>query len=210
MTPVPVLVAALLAAAPASPPPITVTGAGALGAGGAAWEVEIGYPSIAMTYAQGVDDRNDLGAVIGASWTTGEMVLDFLWRSELAGDASSRAGFRLTAGPWFNFGGTWLHSGNEPNLGLALAPGAAWTASAGPGLVSVMADLGVTWAWQRGMGVAFSPRFAVAYEAPVSKDLTVGARAGLWARWATGSAAIPGVDQTLQAELVALLTWRVF
>lgn len=210
MTPVPALLAALLAATPASPPPITVTGAGALGAGGAAWEVEVGYPSLSMTYAQGVDGRNDLGAVVGASWTTGEMVLGFLWRSELAGDASSRAGFRLTAGPWFNFGGTWLHSANEPNLGLALAPGAAWTANAGPGLASVMVDLGLEWAWQRGMGVAFVPRLAAAYEAPVSRDLTVGARAGLWARWSTGSAAIPGLDDTLQAELVALLTWRVF
>ena len=81
---------------------------------------------------------------------------------------------------------------------------------AGPGLVSVLADLGLEWAFQRGMGVGFVPRLALAYEAPVVKDLTVGARAGLWARWSTGSAAIPGLDDRLQAELVALLTWRVF
>jgi hypothetical protein len=44
----------------------------------------------------------------------------------------------------------------------------------------------------------------------VVKDVTLGARAGLWVRWSTGSAAIPGVDQRLQGELVALVTWKVF
>jgi hypothetical protein len=60
------------------------------------------------------------------------------------------------------------------------------------------------------MGFAFLPRFGVAYEAPVARDLTLGARAGVWARWASGSAGIPGVDQKLLAELVAVVTWKVF
>jgi hypothetical protein len=44
----------------------------------------------------------------------------------------------------------------------------------------------------------------------VVKDVMLGARAGLWVRWATGSAALPGLDQKLQGELVALVTWKVF
>jgi hypothetical protein len=60
------------------------------------------------------------------------------------------------------------------------------------------------------MGLAFLPRLGVAYEVPVTRDVTLGARAGLSARWASGSAAIPGVDQKLLGELAALVTWKVF
>ena len=52
--------------------------------------------------------------------------------------------------------------------------------------------------------------FGVAYEAPVVKDVTIGARAGVWSRWASGSAGIPGVDRKLLGELVAVVTWKVF
>jgi hypothetical protein len=217
------LLSAFLAAAPepaaqpataapsaAAPAPVTLVGAGALGSGGAAWLTEAGYPSIAVTYAQGIGAWDDLGATIGISWTTGEMVVGLVWRRELAGDEGSRAGFRLTAGPWFDFGSTWVWSENQANLGLLLAPGAAWTASVGAGLVSASLDLGFEWAMKRGMGVAFLPRLALAYEAPIAKDLTLGARAGLWVRWSSGSAAIPGMDARLLGELVALVTWRVF
>lgn len=211
MTPAPVLLAALLAAAPSPPAQVTLAGAGALGPGGAAWLTEIGYPQLSVTYGQGIGEWDDLGGTLGAGWTTGEMLLGFLWRRELAGDARSRAGFRLVAGPWFNFGATWIYPDNDQsNLGLAVAPGAAWTASAGSGLATVALDLGLVWAWQRGMGIAFQPRLGVAYEAAVAKDLTLGARAGLSARWASGSAGIPGVDRKLQGELAALVTWKVF
>jgi hypothetical protein len=215
---IPILVACLAAApepgalppAPAAPPPATLVGAGALGAGGAAWLTEAGYPSIAVTYAQGIGAWDDLGGTVGLSWTTGEMVLGVVWRRELAGDAGSRAGLRLVAGPWFDFGSTWAWSGNEPNLGAVLTPGFAWTASAGAGLVSLSLDLGLVWAMQRGMGFAFQPRFAVAYEAPVSRDVTLGARAGAWVRWGSGSAAIPGMDARMLGELTAVVTWRIF
>jgi hypothetical protein len=204
------LLAAALSAAPSPTAPVTLVGAGALGPGGAAWLTEIGYPQLSLTYAQGLDEWNDLGGTVGVGWTTGEMVLGLVWRRELAGDAGSRAGFRLVAGPWFNFGATWIYPDNVANLGVLLAPGVAWTASAGPGLVSVTLDLGLEWAFQRGMGLAFVPRFGVAYEAPVVKDVTIGARAGVWSRWASGSAGIPGVDQKLLGELVAVVTWKVF
>ena len=203
------LLAAALSAAPSPTAPVTLVGAGALGPGGSAWLAEIGYPQLSLTYAQGLDEWNDLGGTVGLAWTTGEMVLGLVWRRELAGDAGSRAGFRLVAGPWFNFGATWIYPDNLANLGLLLAPGAAWTSLAGPGLVSVTLDLGLEWAFQRGMGLAFLPRFGVAYEAPVAKDLTIGAGAGVWSRWASGSAGIPGVDRKLLGELVAVITWKV-
>jgi hypothetical protein len=211
------LLGAALAAAPAqlgqSGPgaPVTLLGAGALGPGGAAWLTSVGYPQLTLTYAQGISDWDDLGATVGVGWTTGEMLLAAVWRRELAGDAGSRAGFRLVAGPWFNFGATWIHPLNDQaNLGLSVAPGFAWTATAGTGLVSVFLDAGLVWAWQRGMGLAFQPRLGVSYEVPVVKDVTLGASAGIWSRWASGSAGIPGVDRTLQGQLDAVVTWKVF
>jgi hypothetical protein len=204
------ILALSLAAAPSPQAPVTLVGAGALGPGGAAWLTEVGYPQFAVTYAQGLDEWNDLGGTVGLAWTTGEMVLGLVWRRELAGDAGSRAGFRVTAGPWFNFGGTWIYSANEPNLGLVVAPGFGWTASVGAGLLSATLDLGLEWAMQRGMGFAYVPRLGVGYEAPVSKEVSLGARAGLWARWATGSAVIPGLDDKVLGELVAVVTWKVF
>ena len=103
-----------------------------------------------------------------------------------------------------------IYPENSSNLGLLVAPGAGWTASTGPGLVSVTLDLGLEWAMQRGMGVGFVPRLGVAYEAPVSKDVTLGVRAGLWVRWASGSARIPGLDDRLLGELAGVVTWKVF
>ena len=204
------LLALSLASAPSPQAPVTLVGAGALGPGGAAWTTEVGYPQISLTYAQGLDEWNDLGGTVGMGWTTGEMVLGLVWRRELAGDAGSRAGFRLAAGPWLDFGATWIYPENRSNLGLLVAPGAGWTASTGPGLVSVTLDLGIEWAMQRGMGVGFVPRLGVAYEAPVSKDVTLGVRAGLWVRWASGSARIPGLDDRLLGELAGVVTWKVF
>jgi hypothetical protein len=204
------LLALSLASAPSPQAPVTLVGAGALGPGGAAWTTEVGYPQITLTYAQGLDEWNDLGGTVGMGWTTGEMVLGLVWRRELAGDAGSRAGFRLTAGPWLDFGATWIYPENRSNLGLLVAPGAGWTASTGPGLVSVTLDLGLEWAMQRGMGVGFVPRLGVAYEAPVSRDVTLGVRAGLWVRWASGSARIPGLDDRLLGELAGVVTWKVF
>ena len=204
------LLSALLAAAPADPPPITLVGAGALGAGSSAWMVEGGYPGLAVSYAQGVGAWDDLGATVGLDWTTAEMAIALTWRKELAGDAGSRAGVRLAVGPTFDFGATWAWANNTTNVGILLAPGAAWTASAGPGLASVGLDAGMVWDFQRGGGFAFAPRLSVAYEAPVARDLTLGARAGLWVRWAGGSAAIPGMDDRILGGLSLVLTWRVF
>ena len=62
---------------------------------------------------------------MGLGWTTGEMVLGLVWRRELAGDAGSRAGFRLVAGPYFNFGATWIYPDNRSNRGCWSRPARA-------------------------------------------------------------------------------------
>ena len=52
--------------------------------------------------------------------------------------------------------------------------------------------------------------FAVAYEVPVAREVSVGGRAVLWWRWAGGSADVPGLDATLRGAGVATVTWRAF
>jgi hypothetical protein len=188
---------------------VTLAGAGALGVGGAAWLTEVGYPVLALSYGQGISELDDLGGTARVSWTTGEMLLAIVWRRELWRDGS-RTGFRLVAGPWFDFGATWIYPENASNLGLEVTPGLAWTLPAGAGLASVTGDLALTWAFQRGMGLAVSPRLGASYEVPVAPDVTLGARVQLWVRWGSGSAAIPGLDARLQGALSALVTWRVF
>jgi hypothetical protein len=190
-------------------PPVTLVGAGALGTGGAAWLTEVGYPELAVTYAQGISELDDLGGSARVSWTTGEMLVGVLWRHELWRDGS-RTGFRLLAGPWFDFGATWIYPQNTTNVGLQASPGVAWTLPAGSGLASLTADLPLTLGFQRGVGVAIAPRVGAAFEAPLTPDVTLGAQVQLWVRWGGGSAAIPGLDARIQGALAALVTWRVF
>lgn len=191
------------------PPPVTLAGAGALGAGGAAWLTEVGYPTLAITYGQGLNAVDDVGGTARFSWTTGEMLLGALWRRELWRDGS-RLAFRLAGGPWFDFGATWIYPENGYNVGIEASPGLAWTTPAGQGLASVTLDLPLTWAWLRGMGVVVAPRLGASYEVPIGPDVTLGARAQLWVRWGGGSADVPDLDSKIQGALSALVTWRVF
>lgn len=193
-----------------APRPETLVGAGALGPGAIAVLAAVGYPWIAVTYAQGTSPEDDLGARLRLDWTDGEMLLGVDWRRELSRRGEARTGFRLVAGPWFDFGGTWIYSENRSNLGLQAVPGIAWTTAAGTGLFTVSGDVAFTWAWQRGMGLAMAPALGVAYEVPVLPDMTIGARAELTIRWASGSAQIPGLDRRIGAGLAALATWRAF
>ncbi len=201
-------------AAPSSPrrarPQATLVGAGALGLGGGAWLAEAGYPFLEFDYAQGITARDDLGGTLRLDWTTAEMLLAAQWRRQLDRSEGYRLGFRLVGGPWFDFAATWVYGQNRSNVGVQVWPGIAWTPEAGPGLLTLSLDLGLTWAFQRGMGVAAAPALGLAYEVPLARDVTAGARAALSVRWGTGSAEIPGLDSHLQGGLTVFATWRTF
>jgi len=132
---------------------------------------EVGYPQVSLTYAQGLDEWNDLAGPSHGLDHRGDGA-----RAGVAARARRRRGkpgrVRLAAGPWLDFGATWIYPRTGPTW-------ACWWLGSGldrldrPGLVSVTLDLGIEWAMQRGMGVGFVPRLGVAYEAPVSKDVTL-------------------------------------
>lgn len=193
-----------------APRQVTLWGAGALGPGGAAWLTQVGYPYLAVSYDQGLDSANDLGASASYAWTTSEMLLAATWRRELAAGSAGRVGTRLALGPWFDFGATGAYGANQTNAGLEAVPGIAWTPELGPGLFTTALDLPLVWAFERGMGLAAEPEVSLAYEVPVARDLTVGGRAYLAVRWASGSAAIPGLDGHLSGGLTVGVTWRMF
>jgi hypothetical protein len=193
------------------PPPPTLVGAGALGEGGVAWYAEAGYPAVAAAWAQGVSAWDDAGVALRLDWTTSEMLLAGLWRRELDRSGASRLGFRLVGGLWADFGATWVYAGNAANLGIQAVPGIAWsTWGAGPGLLTFSLDAALTWAWQRGMGVALAPDLAAAYEVPLSEDLAIGGRASLRVRWGAGSADVAGLDSRVRGTVAATVTWRPF
>jgi len=193
-----------------SPGQATLIGAGALGAGGAAWLTEAGYPYLGVEYAQGLSAVDDLGGAASYTWTTSEMTLAADWRRELGATSGSRAGARLSGGLWFDFGDRWVYSGNRTNWGIVAVPGVAWTPEVGPGLLTLAADLALTWAMERGMGVAAAPAANIAYEFPVARDLSLGASAYVAVRWAAGSAQIPGLDNGLSGGITLAVTWRMF
>jgi len=198
------------ARARSGPGQVTLLGAGALGPGGAAWLTQVGYPYLAVGYAQGVTSVDDLGASVSYAWTTSEMLLAATWRRELAAGGAGRLGTRLAFGPWIDFGSNGIYGGNKTNGGPEAVPGIAWTPGVGPGLATLALDLGLFWTLERGMGLAAEPALSLAYEVPVARDLGVGARAYLGTRWGSGSAGIPGLDGHLNGGLTVCITWRMF
>ncbi|HVP66559.1 MAG TPA: hypothetical protein VMT17_04775 [Anaeromyxobacteraceae bacterium] len=193
-----------------SPRQVTLVGAGSLGAGGAAWLTQAGYPLLEIEYAQGLNAVDDLGALAAYTWTTSEMVLGAVWRRELGATSGSRSGMRLTGGAWLDFGSGWIYPGNQSNAGIAATPGLAWTPVLGPGLLTFAADFAFTWAMARGMGLAFTPAGSIAYEFRIAPDLSAGASIYVGIRWGSGSAHIPGLDDGLQGGVNLALTWRMF
>jgi hypothetical protein len=192
------------------PEQVTLLGAGALGPGGAAWLTQVGYPYLAVVYAQGLNLADDLGGTVSFAWTTSEMLLGATWRRELAASPGNHLGARLAFGPWIDFGSNWIYAANRTNWGPQASPGIAFTPEVGPGLFTVAADLALTWAVERGMGLAAEPVGSVAYELPAARDLNVGGRAYVAARWGSGSAHIPGLDTHLSGGLTVAVTWRMF
>jgi hypothetical protein len=196
------------AAAPAPRLP-SLAGGAALGRGGVAWTFGLGWPLAFATYAQGVGERDDLGAALEIDWPASEFLLAGLWRREIAGGGGSHLGLRLRLGFYACFGATWAWSDNRADLGVQLAPGLAWSLDTPSGVLAVGGDVPMTWTFQRGGGWIAAPRLAVSFETPLWSEVSLGARAAAGLRGAGGGAPGASEDRTL-VEVTVLATWHPF
>ena len=200
--------AAAQAAAPAPRLP-SLAGGASLGRGGTAWAFGLGWPLLFATYAQGVSQRDDLGAGLEIDWPASEFLVAGLWRREIGGGGGSQLGLRLRLGFYTCFGATWAWSDNRSDLGVQLSPGLAWSLDTASGVLSVGGDVPITWTFERGGGWIAAPRLGVSFETPLWSEVSLGARAAAGVRGAGGGA--PGAaDDRFQVEVTVLATWHAF
>jgi hypothetical protein len=205
--------AAPIESAPAASPPAprlaSLAGAAALGRGGAAWAFGLGWPLAFAVYAQGVEERDDLGAALEVDWPASEFVVAGLWRREIAGGGGSHLALRLRLGLYACFGATWAWSDNRSDLGAQLAPGLAWSLDTASGVLAVGGDVPMTWTFHRGGGWMAAPRLGISFETPLWSEVSLGARAAAGLRGAGGGAPGAGEDRVL-VEVTILATWHPF
>jgi len=169
----------------------------------------VGWSALGLAYAQGVSDRDDLGGYGDFDWATTELRIAALWRrpfSSASGDGWT-AGFRLGLGWYADFGGTLVHGDNRSDRGVELAPAAIASRAMAGGVLALSAELPFTFTLWRGGGLLFRPHFAVGYETPLWRDLSLGARAGLG--WRAGSGGAPLPEGRGEVRFLALATYRV-
>ena len=205
--------------APAPPAPAVAIDAGrrlpsrmggaSLGSGGAATTFGLGWPLAFATYAQGVGERDDLGAALEIDWAASEFLLAGTWRREIAGGSGSHLALRLRLGFYSCFGATWAWSDNRPDLGAQLAPGLAWSLDTSSGVLSVGGDMPITWTFERGGGWIIAPKLGISFETPLWSEVSLGARAAAGVRGAGGGAPGSGDDRVL-VEVTVLGTWHPF
>lgn len=200
--------------APPSPPPSprglpSLAGGAALGRGSAAWAFGAGWPLAFATWAQGVGERDDLGATLEVDWAASEFLAGGLWRREIAGGMGSHLALRLRLGLYACFGATWAWSDNREDIGVELAPGLAWSIDTSSGVLAVGGDVPMTWTFHRGGGWIAAPRLGISFETPLWSDVSLGARAAAGLRGAGGGAPGSGADR-FQVEVTVLATWHPF
>lgn len=207
------LVAALLAGAPAAAPEAAPLAIPSLlsaesldgGSQAVAWA---GYSSLGLAYGQGLSVQDDVGAAADFDWSSTELRLMAFWRRPLATAGGWQVGGRLGAGFYLDFGSTWIHSSNQADRGLTVAPSLILSTRAADGLVSATADLPVTFTYWRGGGYLFIPKVSVAYETPLYGPFTVGVRAAV--AWRRGGGDSPMNSGMLEPELLVVAGYRVF
>jgi hypothetical protein len=177
--------------------------------GGSAFLFTAGYPFLSASYAQGISATLDLGAQAELEWLTSEFFAGGTLRRLLHHEGNLDLAFRLRAGPLANFGADWAVSGNDPDVGLQIAPGAVASLGVRSGTLSVSADLPMTLTVRRGGGFVVAPRASVAFETPLFEGWSAGARLGGYWYSATGGAPRAG-DPRASVDFAALLTYRMF
>jgi hypothetical protein len=193
-------------AAPAATPPLPRTGEAAaepaaarrsrqisflsaepLGGGSAslAW---VGWSSLGIMYGQGITTRDDLAAIADFDWATSEFRLGGFYRRPLGMAGAFDMAGRLSASWYENLGADYVHDENHSDRGFELAPGLSLSTRGAGGIFSAIVEAPLTVTTKFGAGLLFSPRFSIAYEAPLYPELTIGARLGAGYRAGSGDA----------------------
>jgi hypothetical protein len=215
------LAAALLLSAPAATPsqasrtaeaaaPLRIPsllGAESLDGGSAAMAFA-GFSTLGLAYGQGLTRLDDLGASAELDWGSTELWLSAFWRRPLGTPSGWDLAGRFRLGWYLDFGGTWIHDDNRADRGVLLAPALILSTRAGEGLVSLAAELPLTFTSWRGGGYLLAPSASVAYETPLYGALTIGVRAAV--AWRGGGGEAPMRSGRLEPELLVLAGYRVF
>ncbi len=157
-------------------------------AGGSAMMAWAGWRSFGVAYAQGITNQDDLGGFVDLDWSTAEFRLGALYRRPLGQAGVFDMGARLSLAWYQDFAATWVYSENHSDRGVELTPGLALSNRISGGIFSMIGELPLTITTKYGSGLLFSPRFSLAYEAPLYPELTLGARLGIGYRAGSGDA----------------------
>ena len=194
----------------AAPTFASLEGGEPLGVGTTEAVFSAGYSVLSATWAQGLSDAVDFGALIDFDWTTSEVLLGGLYRSLVWRSGVASLALRARGGFYADFGATWAASANRSDAGLQVAPGVALAVRSARGILSVAADAPLTVTFSRGGGYAAGLRGSVAFETPLWGDLLAGARAGVGATWSGEGAPFARDSPRAVLDLAALLTYRLF
>jgi hypothetical protein len=167
-----------------------------------------GWPSLGAAYAQGVTPRDDLGVLAELDWSTTEVYAGGLWRRGLGQSGAWDAAATARLSFWASLGAEHLYSDNARDAGFEVRGSVALSRPAGRGEVALRLDAPVVVALRGDNGVLFSPRLALAYEAPLYGDYTLGVLGGLGLRVGGGSA--PLTDLRSDVTLLVVAGWRLF
>jgi hypothetical protein len=217
MTPLALLSALLLSAAPAETPSKMVVGqelpsllsGSTLGDGGALVVATAGFPFLSAAYAQGVSPGLDAGAQLEIDWVTSELFAGGLLRRALLREGDVDVAFRGRAGLYGDLGAQWAYERNRSDAGLQVAPGLVASIALQRGVASLSVDLPLTLTVARGGGVGFAPRVGLAFETPLYGEWSAGVRVG--GLWQVASGGAPFAhDPRGSVDAAALLTYRLF
>jgi hypothetical protein len=151
----------------------------------------VGYSSLGIMYGQGITRYDDLGALLDFDWVDTELRLGGFYRRPLGEAGGFDMAGRLTATWYKDFGATWIHGRNFSDHGVEVAPGLSFSMHAAGGILSAIAEAPLTITLKYGAGLLFRPRFSLAYEGPLYREVTLGARLGLGYRAGSGDAPLP-------------------
>jgi len=169
----------------------------------------VGWPRVELAYAQGVSKVTDLGLATAFDYTTTEFFAGGTYRGAILPDLPPYQGaLRLSLAWYHDSGGTWLYQKNHEDQGLYLGLGASYSHRVEGGLVSLLADVPLTFTFAKDGGVLVNPKASFAYEAPLYGPFTLGVELGLGLRFGFGDA--PQKEAVGEVTLLGLASYRVF